>query len=143
MCMDAVFICPLLRSAPTDFGEPRMAQYLRSEILCESGGFFRALWQYGYGSTPLGFTSYAPNAIERSHRMVKHLLGPGKVLLDLGETMVQVCRAVQGRVEQGYYSGLTSQVEAPWPSLLEAKKRQVPAVLQQVEDGAGTGTLDA
>ncbi len=57
-----------------DFREPAMAQYLRKHILDDSGAFLRAPWRCGLGSVLLGFTTYATNAVEVSHRVVSGLL---------------------------------------------------------------------
>ena len=59
---------------PTDWNEPAFCQYLQTHIFDLSGPCIKASWCYGVGSVPLGFTTYATNSIERSHRLLKGLL---------------------------------------------------------------------
>ena len=59
------------QKAPTDLREKRMAEYLEKNVLDVSGNLIRASWTFGLGIVPLGFTTYAPNAIEVQHRILK------------------------------------------------------------------------
>ena len=61
----------------TDFNEPEMAEYLEKNILDCSGPYIRAPWICGLGAVPFGFTTWAPNCIERNNRLMKDLLKPG------------------------------------------------------------------
>ena len=56
-----------------DLDESEYADYLEAEILNMSGDLIRASWQSGVGAVPLGFTTYAPNAIETTWRILKIL----------------------------------------------------------------------
>ena len=61
--------------ASTDWGEPLLASYLEANLLEVSpDGSIAAAWQSGFGKVPVGFTTYAPNCIERSWRLLKSLL---------------------------------------------------------------------
>ena len=57
--------------------EPEYAEYLEAELLEMSGEFIRASWQTGIGAVPMGFTTYAPNAIESTWRLLKQLFDTG------------------------------------------------------------------
>lgn len=54
-----------------------MAAYMEANILTVNETGFSAPWRSGLGTVPLGFSSYAPNAIECSHRVAKSFLDPG------------------------------------------------------------------
>ncbi|CAE7269031.1 unnamed protein product [Symbiodinium sp. CCMP2456] len=61
--------------APTDWGEPLLAAYLEANLLQVSpDGSISATWRSGLGCVPPGFTTFAPNSIERSWRLLKSLL---------------------------------------------------------------------
>ena len=93
LCSDHEFDCfwdtILTRMGdPKDWNEPLMAKYLSKHILDTSGPLIRASWACGFGCVPLGFTTYAPNCIERCHRTVKGLLPGSYKTRDLSRTMV-------------------------------------------------------
>ena len=61
--------------AATDWREPLLADYLEANLLQVSAdGSITTPWRSGLGCVPLGFTTYAPNSIERSWRLLKSLL---------------------------------------------------------------------
>ena len=64
----------VLHRMDTDWEEATMARYIRSNLLHVASDVIRASWQTGFGAVPLGCTTYAPNAIERSWRLLKGLL---------------------------------------------------------------------
>ena len=97
---------------------------MKKHVLCNVGGQWRSLWQYGLGSCPLGFTTYSTNSIERSHRMLKGMMDPARRHMDLGEMILSFCQTVPTGLEQGYYEGLANQIDSPWPKLLRRKKPQ-------------------
>ena len=147
---------------PTDFGAPWLASclarrggtrmetlrrpteerafrdYLEKNILMSVKGGLGALWQYGLGSVPVGFTTYSTNAIERSHRMVKGMIGSARRQLDVGEAMVEVCRVVQARLEEGYYTGLLNAVSEPWPALDMARQGRHMSVYDALSEDMAT-----
>ena len=55
------------------WNEPRVASYMKENLFNAFNKYYQAPWQYGNGAVPLGYTTYAVNAIERSHRLLKHL----------------------------------------------------------------------
>ena len=57
-----------------------------------------------------------------------------KLQMDVGEAVVQVCQAVQGRLQQGYYNDLSMTVSKAWPSLLQARKHQKLPIVDPEED---------
>ena len=59
---------------PTDFGEAGFAEYLGKNILVLDTEGIRAHWASGLGAVPLGYTTYAPNAIERHHRTLNGVI---------------------------------------------------------------------
>ena len=104
-------------SSTTNFEEAAMAKYLKDHILDMSGPCIRASWQCGLGAVPMGFTTYAVNAIERAHRSLKGFLDGGWELRSISELMGQVGRAVQNRVKKGCYNGLVARVDKASPLL--------------------------
>jgi hypothetical protein len=66
-----------------DLDEPAMAKYLEEHVLDVSGDLIKATGCSGLGTTPLGFTSYAPNSIEVSHRILKAMMGNGMRYQDI------------------------------------------------------------
>ena len=92
--------------SPTDFAEPAMAAYLKDHIFDCTGTFIRATWAYGLGAVPLGLTTYAPNAIERTWRLVKGLILNGRVHKNIAEVTAAFAKAVAGRIDQGAYANL-------------------------------------
>ena len=85
------------KSAATDWGEPDMEKYLRRHILDEEKSVLSAPWRSGLGHVPFGYTTYAPNAIEVSHRVLKGLFQPGYDRRDVGTLIVEVCEAMSTR----------------------------------------------
>ena len=63
--------------APDGWGEPAMHDYLLKYLLSKNGDVLTATWRSGFGTVPLGFSTYAPNAVERTWRLLKGLLKPG------------------------------------------------------------------
>ena len=57
-----------------------------------------------------------------------------KLQMDVGEAVLQVCHAVQGRLQQGYYNDLSMTVSKAWPSLLQARKHQKLPLVDPEED---------
>ena len=62
------------KTRPTDFGEKKMAKYMKKNLFNEDGHLWTAPWCCGLGLLPPGITSFAPNAIEVQHRVLKGLL---------------------------------------------------------------------
>ena len=110
-------------SAPTDFNEPLMAEYLRQHILDCEGPRIRALWASGFGWTLPGLTTYAPNCIERQHRTVKGLMPGQHWDRDLSKTMLAVCASVAGKLKRGHYANLGAKVAKLPPGLFTSGKR--------------------
>ena len=108
----------------TDWKEPVFAQYLRAHCLQEYAGFLRAPWQCGVDATIPGYTTYAPSAIERSHRTLKDLLDRGLVSMGLGQLMDECCKILNARVRNGFYA-------STFPSISEA-----PAILYKARTKA-------
>ena len=71
----------------------------------------RASWASGLGCVPEGYTTYATNAVEASHKGIKHLMGPSTWTLDLAAALTLVGQAVESRVEAGLYSNLKHRIE--------------------------------
>jgi hypothetical protein len=98
-------------SAPTDFDEPDMARYLERNIFDTTAGILRATWSCGLGCVPYGITTYAPNAIEVSHRVLKHLAGvTAHADMPVTELITNVCKAVASKIEGGDYATLGCKV---------------------------------
>ncbi|CAE7597065.1 unnamed protein product, partial [Symbiodinium microadriaticum] len=97
-------------ASETDFAEPAMARYLEEHIL-QSPGLFDAPWMSGYGTTPLGYTTYAPNSIEVSHRVLKGLMGKTCGRQSVPQCLYEVCDSVGTRLEEGFYNGLVDAVQ--------------------------------
>ena len=76
-CMRSVVHRLESKGSPGAWDEKAMATYMRTYLLDESAGFFRAAWASGYGCVPLGLTTFAPSAIEANWRVVKNFLPAG------------------------------------------------------------------
>ena len=100
------FSAGLENSETGDLNEPAFAEYLKRNMFDVKGGILRAAWCSGVGAVPLGFTTYAPNAIEVSHRALKHLLDHFWVHRDVATLMADVCDAVESRMFAGSYDKL-------------------------------------
>ena len=108
----------------TDFGEPRMASYLRKHILDASGPLLRATWCSGLGAVPEGYSCYAANTIESGHKSLKHLLSGVPRHRNVGQLLIQVDEAVKSKADDsGFYNGLQQSVTGP-PSALEQWPRK-------------------
>lgn len=118
---------------PTDFNEPAMAKYLAECIFDGSGPLLRSAWSTGLGLVPLGFTTYAPNAIESSHRVLKGLL-PCPRSLDVASLMAEVCTVVDIRLKGGTWSNLLSAVPEPPPALYKKKQPKLSKKLGAEDD---------
>lgn len=104
----------MARSAgETDFNEPGMARYVSKHILDTTGPLIRASWNSGLGAVPLGFTTYAPNAIERAHRLTKGLLDKGYQHRDIAQLITDVAQALQSRIQAGAYADLRQEIPTP------------------------------
>ena len=104
-------------SAPTDFNEPRFANYLKTHIFDVSGPLIKALWSTGLGAVPLGMTTFAPNSIEVTHRVIKGLLPKGYKHSTVKGLVSEVTKIVTNRVRQGKYDKLVSKLSNP-PAVL-------------------------
>ena len=109
-------------ASPTDWNEPLLAAYLRDHIIDTTGPLHRALWSTGLGAVPLGFTAYAPNAIERTWRLLKGLFAAGWKSRSPAEVIVETCQALRSRVDKGCYATLSQRVANAWPALHAASK---------------------
>ena len=87
-----------------------MAEYLATEILDCTGPLIRASWASGLGCVPLGFTTYAPNSIEVTWRIIKGLLDKSYCFRGCGALMVDVAAAVDSRFHQGAYRDLVGEL---------------------------------
>ena len=70
-----------IQQEPGDWDEHEYANYIEAELLDITGEFIRASWQSGFGAVPVGFTTYATNAIESTWRLVKQLFDKGYLCL--------------------------------------------------------------
>ena len=102
----ATFSARLENSETGDLNQPAFAEYLKKNIFYVKDGILRAAWCSGVGAVPLGFTNYAPNAIEVSHRVLKHLLDHFWVNRDVAILIADVCDAVESRISAGTYDNL-------------------------------------
>ena len=59
------------------WAEEKMHDYLLSNLLSQEGDVLSSSWRSGLGSVPVGYSTYAPNSIERCWRLLKGLLKPG------------------------------------------------------------------
>ena len=120
------------------WNEPDMAKYLREHIFVETnGGLLDAPWRCGLGCTPLGFTSYAPNAIEVSHRVLKGLLDPAYNKRPVTSIMSEIAEALESRLRSGYYDNLEKEVREPWQALIQStRKRSAVALSTDPDDDA-------
>ena len=108
----------------TDWNEKEMASYIREHILTKTNGMWDAPWRCGVGTTRLGLTSYAVNAIESSHRTLKSLLDSGYQKRSMTTVVVEICEALQSRLKQGRYDALKNEVSQPWLELLQCHRKQ-------------------
>jgi hypothetical protein len=96
-----------------------MAKYLEEHVLDVSGDLIKATWCSGLGTTPLGFTSYAPNSIEVSHRILEAMMGNGMRYQDICSLMTKVCGKIETRIDEGKYDSLVQEHPDTWPWLLQ------------------------
>lgn len=97
----------------TDLREPEMARYLRNHILDSTGPLLRATWASGLDAVPVGYTTYAANAIERNHRTLKDLM-PSCANQQLGQLIVNVCDILNSRYRSDFYNNVHPLIsEAP------------------------------
>ena len=108
----------------SDWNEPLLAEYMKKNLFNITSGYYRAPWQSGLGAVPLGFTTYATNAIERSHRLIKHLMDPNLYYISVAEVMVQAVNAVNTKIAAGFYDGLTQTISKVWPGLHNWPKKK-------------------
>ena len=102
----------------TDWDEPDMASYLETHILDCSADLIKASWNSGYGAVPLGFTTYAPNAVESTWRVLKGLLDPGYAWGNCGKLLGDVVASLDSRFEAGAYENLVQEIRSPLGCLL-------------------------
>ena len=81
-----------------------------------------APWLSGLGHVPLGFSTYAPNAMEVARRVLKGMLNVGYQRRDVGSLLREVCSSVATKVEKGDDKDLQSSVPEPWSDLLQSKR---------------------
>ena len=125
------------KECSTDWNEPDMAKYIREHILVETSGLLDAPWRCGLGCTPLGFTSYAPNAIEVSHRVLKGLLDPGYNKRPVTSIMSEIAEALDSRLQSGHYDNLQKEVREPWQELIQStRKRSAVSLSTDPQDEA-------
>ena len=55
-------------------------------------------------------TTYAPNAIERTWRLVKGLISEGRKHKNIAEVIAALTKAVTGRIQQGAYSNMVETI---------------------------------
>ena len=103
----------ILEEDDGDLDEPEYAKYLEEEILDMSGDLIRASWQSGVGAVPLGFTTYATNAIESTWRILKGLFDKGFRYQNVCQLIIKVHRAIISRVKAGKYADLQNTIEHP------------------------------
>ena len=84
-----------------------------------SGEFIRASWQSGIGAVPLGFTTYATNAIESTWRVLKGLFDKGFRYQNVAQLIIKIHRAITSRMQAGQYVDLHNMIENPPPWLLD------------------------
>ena len=123
-------------ASSTDWNEPAMAKYLKEHIFDMAGPLIKAYWVCGLGAVPLGFTTFAPNAIESYWRLLKGMLDPGYQNNSIAELMFQVCHAMETRVEGGSYKELVDRIDHPWESLLQRKKPACDTVVDLEKESA-------
>lgn len=123
----------------TDFREPTMAKYLKEHIFDLEGPLIRASWQSGQGAVPDGFTTWAANAIERTHRTLKDLYDTLPHKQSIGELIVETCNIMNARIESGYYKTLVHRIAKPPPILIKALERKNPPQTPFAEEGPDSG----
>ena len=84
-----------------------------------SGELIRASWQSGIGAVPLGFTTYATNAIESTWRVLKGLFDKGFRYQNVAQLIIKIHRAITSRMQAGKYVDLHNMIENPPPWLLD------------------------
>ena len=125
------------KECSTDWNEADMAKYIREHILVETSGLLDAPWRCGLGCTPLGFSCYAPNAIEVSHRVIKGLLDPGYNKRPVTSIMSEIAEALDSRLQSGHYDNLQKEVREPWQELIQStRKRSAVSLSTDPQDEA-------
>eukprot|EP00959_Pyramimonas_sp_CCMP1952_P362533 7592199-Pyramimonas_sp.AAC.1 len=71
----------------SNWDQPELAKYLKNYTLICKEGIIRATW--ASGAVPYGFTTFAANAIERQHRLLKSFFDVGYEKLNAAELMAQ------------------------------------------------------
>lgn len=105
---------------------------LKKHIFVMLGGRVRAFWQYGLGCVPLGYTTYAPNTAERTHRTIKDLLPSSFHHESITNLMVNVCNIVESRCEAHAFDQIQQSFAAPlpcldqWPKARWASRGEIP-----------------
>lgn len=94
----------------------------------------RASWSSGLGACPLGYTTYAPNAVESAHKGLKHLMGGSWRQRNIGQTVLGVVAAVESRRQRGFYRGLMQAIAEPWPNLIQWPRKKSSKLLSPGED---------
>ena len=74
---------------------------------------------------PLGYTTYAANAIERTHRTLKDLMGDNYQKQGLGELIVQLCDILNARVRSRFYSSVIPEMTKAPEILRKAKRKKI------------------
>jgi hypothetical protein len=102
-----------------DLNEPEFADYLEQEMLDISGPLIRAAWQSGFGAVPLGFTTYAANAIEVTNRLLKGVFDKGFRYQHVCRLVEKVALAIETRIRAGKYANLVQSRADAWPWLMD------------------------
>ena len=84
----------------SNWSEPEVATYFKKSILNCSTDMIRAPWVSGLGAVPVGYSTYAANAEERKHRIIKDLLGEGYERFNAAEIMCRVCEVMTSRMHR-------------------------------------------
>ena len=89
-------------------------------------------------ATPLGFTTYAARAIERSHRLLEGLLREGYQHQNAAELIAGVCKVVSDRVASGAYKDMRSNVPTMPTVLYQWPQKKAASRIKGLDDAEGT-----
>ena len=87
----------------TDFKQPEMTKYMRSFILDISDVYISTPWISGPSAVSLDYTTYASNAIARTHRTMKRLIGADQKPKNVVETIANVYGVMVSKFKSGQY----------------------------------------
>eukprot|EP00959_Pyramimonas_sp_CCMP1952_P464531 9486773-Pyramimonas_sp.AAC.1 len=87
------------------------------------------------------FSSYAPNAVERNHRLIKDVLDVNHEHSSVADIICRVCNALSFQVNAGCHNGSMQHISKPgrglhhWPTKNGAQRtRPMDAILMQPQN---------